>query len=105
MPNFMDPFPGLNPGEKLDSRELTRSLRLAIAAELEAVHLYEAIVDASDDPDVKKVLQDIADEEKVHAGEIEVLLRKLDDQQEALFGEGLEEATGLIARIISRSYK
>ena len=44
--------------------ELTRALRMCLSAEEEAVHLYEALADATEDALAKKVLKDIADEEK-----------------------------------------
>ena len=69
MPEFVNPFSGVVPGRKLTKRELTRALRMTLSAEEEAVHLYEALVDATDDALAQKVLQDVADEERVHAGE------------------------------------
>jgi hypothetical protein len=45
MPEFLNPFNGVIPDRTLSSRELTRAIRLALAAEEEAVHLYEAIAD------------------------------------------------------------
>ena len=53
-------------GKKLDDRELARALRLAISAEHDAVHLYELIADSTGNAKVKKVVSDVADEEKVH---------------------------------------
>lgn len=81
---------------KLDERELSRVIRLAIAAELDAVHLYELIVDSSDDETVKKVLQDISNEEKVHASELNELLSKFDDENEKFIEEGKKEVKDLI---------
>lgn len=76
---------------KLDNRELSRAIRLAIAAELDAIHLYELIVDSSDDEEVKKVLQDISNEEKVHSGELQELLSKLDKDSDKFLEEGRKE--------------
>ena len=83
MAEFVNPFSGLTPDRKLTDRELSRAIRLTLAAEEEAVHLYEALADASGNPLAVKVLQDIADEERVHAGEFQELLRRLlpDEQQ------------------------
>jgi hypothetical protein len=77
--------------KKLDERELSRAIRMAIAAELDAVHLYELIVDSSDDEAVKKVLTDISSEEKVHAGELQELLSKLDKDSDKYLEEGRKE--------------
>jgi rubrerythrin len=85
VPEFMNPFSGLTPDRKMTSRELARAIRMALAAEEEAVHLYEAMADAADDRLAAKVLQDIADEERVHAGEFQKLLTiLLPDEQEHL---------------------
>ena len=71
--------------EPLTDRELTRALRDAIIAEEGAIKQYEAVVDASDNEDVKKVLQSIADEEKIHVGELQkLLIDLLPDEQEKL---------------------
>jgi rubrerythrin len=77
MAEFVHPFSGMVPDRKLTDRELARAIRLALAAEEEAIHLYEALADAAADPLAAKVLQDIADEESVHAGEFQELLRRL----------------------------
>ena len=91
MPEFVNPFSGMTPDRKMSKRELTRAIRLNLAAEEEAVHLYEALADATDDALAKEVLQDIADEERVHAGEFQRLLNILLEDEEDLLAEGAEE--------------
>ncbi len=86
----------MTPDGSLDERELARVIRLAISAELDAVHLYEVIVDSSKDEVVKNVLQDIADEEKVHAGELQELLKKFDKDDEKFLEEGRKEVKDMI---------
>ena len=77
--------------EKFTDRELTRAIRDAIIAEEGAIKQYESVVDATDNADAKKVLQSIADEEKIHVGELQALLSKLlPDEQEKL-DEGEKE--------------
>ena len=56
-------------------------LRLALVSELDAISLYEQIADNTDNEDIKKVMLDIAKEEKTHIGEFQALLLKLDDEQ------------------------
>ena len=56
-------------------------LRAAIIAELDAINLYEQMAALTDDADIKKVLLDIAREEKTHVGEFETMLLRLDQQQ------------------------
>jgi rubrerythrin len=91
MPEFVNPFSGVLPSRKLSERELTRALRLSLAAEEEAIHLYEALADATDSKLAKKVLQDIADEEKVHVGEFQQLLKILLEEEGKWLKEGAEE--------------
>ena len=74
MPEFLNPFSGKVPDRKLTAAELIRAIRLDLAAEHEAVHLYMAHAEAADNPLAKKVLMDIADEERVHAGEFARLI-------------------------------
>ena len=91
MPEFINPFTGVVPGRKLTDTELARALRLDLAAEEEAVHIYEAHADATDNELAKKVLHDIADEERVHAGEFQRLLNILLEDEEKFLAEGAEE--------------
>lgn len=91
MPEFMNPFIGMTPDRKMSDRELARALRLSLAAEEEAIHLYECLADATDNPLAKKVLQDIADEEKEHAGEFLRLLDKLLPNEKGFLEHGAKE--------------
>ena len=49
-----------------------------IAAEYEAVQLYMQLAESTDNELVIEVLDDIADEERVHAGEFLRLLKHLE---------------------------
>lgn len=95
MPEFVNPFSGLVP-RKMAHGELIRSIMLNIAAELEAVHLYMAHMDATDNEDAKKVLHDIALEELVHAGEFTSLLYRLDPVSAEKAQEGFAEVEQLL---------
>jgi rubrerythrin len=95
MPEFVNPFSGITPGRKMTDSELARALRLDLAAEEEAVHLYESHADATDNELAKKVLLDIANEERVHAGEFQRLLKILLKDEEKLLAEGAEEVDEL----------
>ncbi len=75
MAQFIQPFPGMVPDRKMTNGELIRAIRMNVAAELEAIHLYTAHADATDNAVAKKILLDIADEEKVHAGEFQRLIQ------------------------------
>ncbi len=91
MAAFLDPFSGLAPDRKLTDRELSRAIRLALSAEEEAVHLYEALVDATGHALAKSVLQEVANEERVHAGEFMRLLSLLLDDEDGKLKEGAGE--------------
>jgi rubrerythrin len=91
MAQFINPFPGNVPDRLLSARELTRAIRQALAAEEEAVHLYEAIADATDDERIKKLMQSVADEERVHAGEFHAALERLLPDEVELMTKGRKE--------------
>jgi rubrerythrin len=75
-----DPFT-YNTSRKLSDTELARVLRLDAAAELDAMNLYEAHVDATDNEDAKKLLRFIAKDEKEHYALFQELIRRLDPQE------------------------
>lgn len=66
-------------------------LRVGIIAELDAVNLYEQLAAMTEDEIIKKVLLDIAKEEKTHVGEFQVLLLERDKEQVKELKEGKEE--------------
>ncbi|MCD6135029.1 MAG: rubrerythrin [Candidatus Omnitrophica bacterium] len=91
MPEFASPFSGLTPAKKLSSEELIRAIRFMVAAEYEAVQMYMQVAESTDNKLAKAVLKDIADEEKVHAGEFLRLLKALEPEEEKFYQEGAEE--------------
>ncbi|WP_448531216.1 ferritin family protein [Pseudothermotoga sp.] len=98
MPEFVNPFSGKVPERKLTLSELIRTIRLNVAAEHEAVHQYMAIADATDHPLAKKVLIDIANEERVHIGEFTKLLDILTKDEFKFMEEGFKEAEELMSQ-------
>ncbi|WP_371381357.1 demethoxyubiquinone hydroxylase family protein [Sporomusa aerivorans] len=95
MPNFANPFQG-NVNRKMTKEELIQAIRLNIAGELEAIYVYDAHVQATDDPIAKKVIGDIRDEEKAHVGELMALLRILDPEEAAHFASGESEVKEML---------
>lgn len=91
MPDFGNSFSGLAKDRKLTEQELIRAIRFMIAAEYEAVQLYMQLAESIDNTLAIEVLKDIADEERVHAGEFLRLLYELDPEEEKLYAEGAEE--------------
>ena len=55
--------------------------RAGMIAELDAVSFYEQMAVMATDPILKKVLLDIAKEEKTHIAEFETMLLKFDKEQ------------------------
>jgi len=94
--------PTLNPNRFMTVRELARAIRLAITAEHDAVHLYELIADSTPDAAVRKIMQDVANEEKEHVGEFEELLARIDPENEHLVGKGVQEAEELIQEKLAK---
>jgi rubrerythrin len=70
-------------------------LRAGIIAELDAINLYEQMASLSGDDTVRKILMDIAKEEKTHMGEFQTLLLQFDKEQEKELDEGKKEVAEL----------
>ncbi len=70
-------------------------LRVGIIAELDAVSLYEQMAAVTENKNIKKLLLDIAKEEKTHVGEFQALLLKEDKEQEKELEEGKKEVDEL----------
>ncbi len=84
---------------KLTKEELIRAIRFMIAAEYEAVQLYVQLAESIDDKLAQEVLRDIADEEKVHAGEFLRLLHHLAPDEEGFYKEGYAEVDAEIKKL------
>lgn len=91
MPDFGAPFSGLAKERKLTDAELIRAIRFMVAAEYEAIQLYMQLAESIDNKLAIEVLKDIADEERVHAGEFLRLLKELAPDEEKFYREGAEE--------------
>lgn len=99
MPEFCNPFAVKKSDRKLTKQELVRAIRFMIAAEYEAIQLYQQTAESTDNVLAKKVLIDIANEEKEHAGEFLRLLHELDPDEDKFYKEGYEEVEEIIARL------
>jgi len=62
-----------------------------IAAEYEAVQLYMQLAESTDNKLAVEMLKDIADEERVHAGEFLRLLREIEPDEEKFYAKGAKE--------------
>ena len=99
MPEFGTPFSGLAKDRKATEAELIRAIRFMVAAEYEAVQLYMQLAESTDNELAKHVLTDIADEERVHAGEFLRLLHELAPDEQKLYDEGAEEVEEEIQKL------
>lgn len=98
MPAFANPFSG-NIDKKMSKVELLQALRIDIASELEAIYLYDAHANATDDPLAKKVLLDIRDEEVAHVGELMTVMRYLDPSVGGLMQGGEQEVMEMMEEL------
>ena len=78
--------------EKVDKKLVDiEILRAGIIAELDAINLYEQMAAMAQDENIKKILLDIAKEEKTHVGEFQTLLLNRDKEQVKELEAGKEE--------------
>ena len=80
-------------GKELTDRQICRA---GMLAELDAINLYEQMAAMTDNEDLKKVLLDIAKEEKEHVGEFEYMLLKYDKQQVEEMEDGKKEVKEML---------
>lgn len=91
MPNFTDPFPGISDKRPIACQDLVRAIRMDLAAEQDATALYMAHASATDNLAAKELLTNIANEERVHAGEFLRMLELLDTTEKPLLQQGASE--------------
>jgi rubrerythrin len=85
--------------EKIKEEDLDKEiLRAGIIAELDAINLYEQMAAMTGREDIRKILLDIAKEEKTHVGEFQTMLLELDKEQGRELEEGGEEVRELLKR-------
>ncbi|HME46519.1 MAG TPA: demethoxyubiquinone hydroxylase family protein [Syntrophorhabdales bacterium] len=73
-------------------------LRAAIIGELDAINLYEQLAALTDNKDIRKVMLDIAKEEKTHVGELQTMLLRLDQEQAEELKQGKKEVQELTGK-------
>jgi rubrerythrin len=91
MPDFGSPFSGLANERPLTHEELTRAIRFLVSAEYEAVQMYTQLAESTTNKLAIEVLKDIANEERVHAGEFLRLLHELAPDEEKYYKKGYGE--------------
>ncbi|MEM2129919.1 MAG: ferritin family protein [Candidatus Bathyarchaeia archaeon] len=83
--------------DKIDKKDLDKEiLRVGVIAELDAINLYEQMAVMTENELIKRILLDIAKEEKAHVGEFQTLLLMEDKEQEKELEEGKKEVEELM---------
>src|SRR5574344_911330 len=96
MPEFSNPFSIKKSDRKLTNEEIIRGIRFNIAAEYEAIQLYEGLAESIDNEKAKNVLYEKADDQRVHAGCFIRLLEILAPDEKDFYKEGAEEIDNLL---------
>jgi rubrerythrin len=99
MPSFGSPFSGFESEHKLTKDELIRAVRFLVASEYEATQLYMQLADSIDHPFAQAVLKDVADEERVHAGQFLKLLFHLAPDEEKFYQKGAKEDDEILKKV------
>ncbi len=85
--------------QKVKTKDLDKEiLRAGIIAELDAVSLYEQLAAMASKASIRKILLDIAREEKTHVGEFQALLLQEDREQQEELRAGAREVREKTAR-------
>ncbi len=83
--------------ERLEGKELDMEiLRAAIIAEFDAINLYSQMAALTANENLRKILFDVAKEEKTHVGEFQALLLSTDPEHARELEHGKEEVKELI---------
>ncbi|MDP3296680.1 MAG: ferritin family protein [Thermodesulfovibrionia bacterium] len=83
--------------EKIKKEDLNKEiLRAGIIAELDAINLYEQMAALTTNENIRKILLDVAKEEKTHVGEFQALLLRADKEQEKELEEGKKEVKEIL---------
>ena len=99
MPEFGSAFSGLANDRMLTNEELIRAIRLMVATEYEATQLYMQLAESTDNKLVVEMLKEIADEERVHAGEFLRLLSELAPDEKKFYAQGAKEVEAEIKKM------
>ncbi|MBI4440304.1 rubrerythrin [Candidatus Woesearchaeota archaeon] len=73
-------------------------LRVGVLAELDAINLYEQMAAITENSNIKKILLEIAREEKTHVGEFQALLLREDIEQRKELDKGKKEVEEIIGK-------
>ena len=91
MPEFSTIKNVYTPERKLSPVEILRAIKFSIAAEFEAIQLYQQIMESTNNKKVIAALSEITEDEKKHAGGLYKLLEILAPEDEKIYQAGAEE--------------
>ena len=81
----------INQNEKFDNKRLAIAIRQRITEENDAINSYESLTPHITNQRIASIIQDIANEEKVHVGELQEILWNLDPYELTKEIEGRKE--------------
>jgi rubrerythrin len=85
--------------EKVAKKDIDKEiLRAAVIAELDAINLYEQMAGLAESANLKKLLLEIAKEEKTHVGEFQTLLLREDKELVKEIANGKKEVEELFGK-------
>lgn len=91
MPEFSTIQNVYTPDRKLSPVEILRAIKFSIAAEFEAIQLYQQIMENTNNKNVIKALAEITEDEKKHVGGLNKLLEILSPEDNKIYQTGAEE--------------
>ena len=98
MPDFNTIQNVYTPDRKLSPVEILRAIKFSIAAEFEAIQLYQQIMENTNNKNVIKALAEITEDEKKHVGGLNKLLEILSPEDNKIYQAGAEEILEEIAK-------
>lgn len=81
----------VTPNYKYDTDKVSIEIRERIKEECDAINSYLSLIPHLSDRNIIKIITDIANEEKVHVGELQEILYKLDPSEKIKEIEGRNE--------------
>ena len=91
MPDFNTIQNVYSPNRKLSPVEILRAIKFSIAAEYEAIQLYQQIMENTNNKNVIKAFAEITEDEKKHVGGLNKLLEILSPEDDKIYQAGAEE--------------
>ena len=99
MPSFSNPWNNVNSSEEINKEDIISAIRFAIAAELEAINIYEQIANKSSIPYIKRNMKSLAEEEMVHVGELLSIIANLNNEEFSKYKEGMIESNKILKKL------